>query len=271
MTTQEKVKQLAEQHPNWSARKIADVLGLARTTVIHHYHKCGIHRDRKEMQRLNNTNRDKPLYISEKAEQIILGSILGDGCIEKYRRNDENTKLRLNSQLEITQGHDQKDYLLYKKQLLEEEGVPGKITIRPAELGTRKIKGIPLFAKESYMYETRRSSSFNKYRDLFYKNKKYINRYIYKLKPLGLAIWYMDDGNLFKRTVKLFTNCFTNKDLLILQDMLKRNFNIETTQNKCSSGGKCLYVRTKSLQTFFSLVSPYIPECMNYKNWHLTP
>lgn len=265
MTTQEKVEQLAKEHPDWSARKIGEQIGLAKNTVIYYYHKCNIVRNRKEMQRLNNTNRNNPIVISETAEQIILGSILGDGCIMKYRESNENTKLRLNSMLTILQGISQEDYLLYKKSLLEKEGIGGHIVKRKGENGTRLIKGIPLYSKDAIEYRTIRNSSFNKYRDLFYKDKKYVNEYIFKLGPLGLAIWYLDDGNLYKRTIRFYTNCFTDNDLVVLQKMLKDNFNINTAIHKGPSVGKTIYVKTESYDIFFKTIIPYIPDSMLYK------
>lgn len=265
MTTQEKVKQLAEQHPEWSARKIAEQIGVTRAVVVYHYHKCGIVRDRKEMQRLNNTCRDSPITISNVAEQIILGSILGDGSISKHRESVENTKLRLNSQLTIVHGEAQKQYLLYKKELLENEGIKGYVTRKLGEKGSRLIKGIPIYSKDSFELRTIRNSSFNKYRDLFYEDKKYINEYIQKLGPLGLAIWYLDDGNLYKRTVRFYTNCFTDNGLVILQKMLKDNFDINTSIHRGPSKGKTIYIKTDSYDKFFKIINQYIPDCMKYK------
>lgn len=265
MTTQEKVEQLANEHPDWSARKIGEIVGVSRATVVRCYHKGNIIRDRKEMQRLNNTCRNHPIIISDTAEQVILGSILGDGHVSKHRESNENTKLRLNSILTMVQGIAQEKYLLYKKSLLEKEGIKGYLTRKEGEKGTRTIKGIPLYTQDSIEYRTIRNFSFNKYRDLFYRDKKYINEYVFKLGPLGLAIWYLDDGNLYKRTIRFYTNCFTDEDLVVLQKMLKINFDIDANIHRGPSTGKTIYIKTNSYNHFFELISPYIPECMLYK------
>lgn len=80
--------------------------------------KLNIHRDRKTQQKLNNTCREKSLSISPVAEQIILGSILGDGYMSP-NRHPKDTHFILNSELRISHGIMQKRYAEYKMQLLE--------------------------------------------------------------------------------------------------------------------------------------------------------
>lgn len=257
------ILEILKENPTLSNREIGKLIGKARTTVQYYLNKLNIHRDRKQQQKLNNTSRENMLSITDNAEQIILGSILGDGSISKHRK-PSNTKETLNSQLIITHGIKQLEYLKYKKDLLESEGIKCHLKERKI-YKTHYIKGIKVKENGSYILRTARNVSFNKYRNLFYSKKKYINRYIYKLNSLGLAIWYMDDGCFNKHSICLYTNGFSIKDDYLLLEVLKHNFNIEATLHKTSNIGRCIYIKAKSRKRFLELVNPHICESMKYK------
>lgn len=263
-----KIKEILKQNPRLSNREIGKLVGLTRNAVQWHIKSLGITRNRKELQRVNNTKRSFEINISDNAEQIILGSILGDGSISKWKRSNDS-KLNLNSKLSILHTEPQLDYLLYKKKLLEENGIRCAKIVKTSKekiaLLNPTILGRPYTINNRYTLYTRRAVSFNKYRDLFYKSKKYINRYIYKLKPLGLAIWYMDDGNKLHNTYTFNTQCFDLKSLKILQKMLLHNFNIKTSLNKASVKHYRIYIRRESADLFYSLVKPFICKSMEYK------
>lgn len=84
------------------------------------------------------------------------------------------------------------------------------------------------------------------------------------LGPLGLAIWYMDDGYKNKPYggCTLCTNCFNTNSLEILKEVLQNNFNIYATSNQ-SSG--VLYIPSSEFPKFKKIVEPYIVPCLNYK------
>ena len=100
----EKIKKVLLENPTLSNREIGKIVGLSRNSVQYYLNKLNIHRDRKEQQKLNNTSREKILKISETAEQIIIGSILGDGYISP-NRHPIDTSLTLNSELRINHGY----------------------------------------------------------------------------------------------------------------------------------------------------------------------
>lgn len=264
----EQIKNIALKNPNLSAREIGKLVNLHRTTVNYHLRKLNIFRDRATLQKCNNTQRSFDIEISNEAEQIILGSILGDGTITKWKRCT-NSKLNLNSSLTICHTSPQKDYLLYKKQLLEKYGIKcHKISIIPKERLQKycpTILGKTYTINDRYSLSTRRAISFNKYRDLFYKDIKYINPYIKKLDNLGLAIWYMDDGYKHVGTYFLCTNCFDLESVKLLQEVLLENFNIETTLNKGYKGAYIIHIRAKSANLFKSKIESFICDSMKYK------
>ena len=260
---EEKILEILRINPTLSNREIGKLLSIHRSTVQYYMNKLNVHRDRKQQQRLNNTCREKKLTITDNAEQIILGSILGDGYMSP-NRHPQNTHLILNSELRITQGKVQEDYVRYKKKLLEKEGIRCHLLFldnRPVH----RINGIEVKENGTYQLKTQRNVSFNFYRDLFYRPNKRLNRYMFKLNALGLAIWFMDDGHKNGRGFKLATDGFTWAEVIFLQKVMKHNFDLDTTIQKTRLGNPSLYIRVSCRNKFIKLISPYICESMKYK------
>lgn len=260
---EEKILEILKVNPNLSNSEIGKLLGVHRSNIQYYMNKLNIHRDRKMQQRLNNTCREKKLPITDNAEQIILGSILGDGYMSP-NRHPQNSHLTLNSELRIAQGKVQEEYVIYKKELLEKEGIRCHLMFldnRPPHM----INGIEVKENGTYQLKTQRNVSFNFYRNMFYRPKKRLCRYLYKLKALGLAIWFMDDGYKNGNGFKLATDGFTWNEVVFLQKIMKHNFNLDTTIQKTRLGYPSLYIRTSCRQIFIDLVSPYICDSMKYK------
>ena len=263
------IKEIISKFPLLSAREIGKLVGLHRCTINKYIKELGISRDREIIRKNNNTKRGFEIEITATAEQIILGSILGDGMISKWKRS-EDSKKNLNSHLVIQHTEPQKDYIFYKKKLLEENGIKCQtIKVLSGDIINKKYKsvinGVELKANSRYTLCTRRCVSFNKYRDMFYKSSKYINKYIYKLKALGLAIWFMDDGSSNNNRYFLHTNCFNKTSINLLQTVLKHNFNICSSVNKHGNNQYILYIKAESRELFTSIISPYICNSMKYK------
>ena len=101
---------------------ISKKVGCSKCTVQYYFRKNHIVRDRISQQKLNNTDRNKPITITEKAKEILVGTILGDATISKYKRNCEPVKI-LNSRISATHCKQQKDYVQYLYNLLISEGL----------------------------------------------------------------------------------------------------------------------------------------------------
>ena len=257
------ILQLLAEKPYLSNKSIGEIVGLSRSSVQYYLNKLNIHKDRKVQQKLNNTSREKKLKITASAEQVILGSILGDGYMSP-NRHPENTSLTLNSELRIIHSEQQLEYIKYKKELLECEGIKCYLTERK-QSKEHFIKGVLVKENKSYYLKTCRNVSFNFYRNTFYKPHKVVGRYLYKLNSLGLAIWFMDDGYKHGNTWILCTNGFAFKEVEFLQKLLKHNFNLETSIFKSNLGQPLLYIKAKSKQVFLNLIKPYLCKSMLYK------
>ncbi|MBS3114384.1 hypothetical protein J4448_04745 [Candidatus Woesearchaeota archaeon] len=192
------------------------------------------------------------LQLNPEEEQIIIGGLMGDlhcriARTSKYAR------------LEGGHGFNQKDYLIYKINLLQ------------------RLKWTTRKSKQGILYQSRSFPCLNYYYHLFYKNnKKIVNSSILeKLDKLGLLIWYMDDGTYHKRDRRAFlhTNCFSYDEQLIIQKYFEEKWGIYTkvyiSQGKNKYNGKVWYYisfpteETKKLHKLFN--SYDIPECMKYK------
>ena len=105
---------------------------------------------------------------------------------------------------------------------------------------------------------------FRPLRKIFYPDgkkifPKEISRYITEL---SLAVWYMDDGNLYNRKhVKIATDGFDEESRKLLQKLLLAKFGIKS---KLQASGK-LRFSTETLRNFFEAIKPHIHSSMKYK------
>ena len=83
----------------------------------------------------------------------------------------------------------------------------------------------------------------------------------------------MDDGTLDYRpkdhyAFSMSTDSFSVKEVALLQDVLKKQFNIITSIQTPSSRGKKytkLYIGKSGRDIFRKKISPYILDCFKYK------
>jgi len=200
---------------------------------------------------LDKIPKNKPIRLTEDEEQIVIGSLLGDGCISQS--NSDNAKLTFHHCAA------QKEYFMYKVNYMKRF-----INATPNEK-FRQDKREGWKGYYSISVSTFNNPTFTTYRANWYKglnNKKEIHESdILKLKPLGLAIWFMDDGYYSSGDLALCTQSFKKDEIGFLSNFLKERYNIETIVRKDNT----LYIRRKSHTIFINLIKPYIIESMMYK------
>lgn len=123
--------------------------------------------------------RNKLYNLPYEARQIFLYMLIGDGSLQKT------------GVLRMKHSHDQIEYLLWKRDLLESYGIK-----------TRMYSQVCHSWGKDYLCDLldTRLYIFSKiYRKLIYRPNKqiYFNSLLRTITPLGIAIWYMDDGNLY--------------------------------------------------------------------------
>lgn len=181
----------------------------------------------------------KDFYPSKIQREIIIGGLLGDGCLSKTGKQKY--------QYRETHCKKQNDYLKWKASYFNKKTL------------SKHIKGGLLFS--SY------SSTFfeNQYNNYYRNNKKHTVPLDIKLTPLILAIWYQDDGYLDKKSIVISTNCFDAFAIDTLQRQLKEEFNIITGRKLRRRKEIELTFNRENTVRFFEVCKQFIHPSMRYK------
>ncbi|WP_310482225.1 RNA ligase family protein [Chamaesiphon sp. VAR_48_metabat_403] len=210
---------------------------------------------------INLTNEDRVLIIHDSnsltyvEEQILLGKLLGDGFLHKTK--DSNS-----SAIKFSHKKSHEEYLNFCIDSLK-------------QLKTNKTRNL------TSGYGTEMTEASTEYSNAIYEEfylsfraegtKKKVPSWVAdRLSPLSLAFWYMDDGSL-SHTEKqedraLFACCnFSDADLIILLAGLK-NLGLNGVSYKSDDRQyNRIRLNKESADKMFCLISPYIPEVMQYK------
>jgi hypothetical protein len=191
--------------------------------------------------------------LSQRQKEIVIGTLLGDGYLEF-----DGFKA---SRLQIKQCEFKKEYVFW---LYEE--LKNLVRTPPKQ---RKDN-------QQWYFSTRSLEELDSLRILFYnERRKLVPLTIEKLlvSPLSLAIWFMDDGTLDYRvkshcSFTLSTDSFSINEVRLLQEVLLKRFEIQSSIQTPSSRGKKyvkLYIGKHGRENFLEIVKPYILSCFNYK------
>lgn len=234
----EKIPKLIQQGKTDS--EIGQLLGKAPSTIKRWRQKMGFIRVRKTSINYQPT----PLE-----EQVLIGSLLGDGNLTRQKGNKRGTIFSVSHCLK------QKEYIEFKHDIL-------KRTSSPITLYTFNDNRFNKQYQE-YSFRLHSNTQLNKMFENWYTPKKKIYKEdLYKLEGLGLAIWYMDDGYKPKYGgCFISTNCFSFEDLEIIKKMFLEKFNIHVTYNS----KHITYIPAKEFPKFVKLIKPYIIPSMKYK------
>lgn len=196
--------------------------------------------------------------VSTEVMQVLLGSILGDGCLELPRGYK-------NAYYQEGHGPTQKEYVAWKRRRLSKTFECSKMRFNSANNNT-------YFRIRGYTFLTR-------LRKEFYPNGIKITslKRLNQLDPLGLAVWYLDDGHYALRdNIIIFaTYNFVNKEHLLIQKYFKDKWRLDITILSTKGGkGKRIALNAKNTDKFLQLIKPIfikykIPKCMWYKLGHL--
>lgn len=182
----------------------------------------------------------KALSLSKRQREILVGTLLGDAHLETRTRG--NTY-----RLKIEHSEKQKEYLFW----LHKE-FKGWTLQEPK----RKVRAD---GRVSYEMVTISHSAFRFYAHQFYVDgKKVIPRMISKLlTPLGIALWYMDDGSLKSsrhKTHNIHTLGYSKSDIERVCNVLKDSFGIVATLHRQRNTTWRIYIKSESSEKFTSLV-----------------
>lgn len=186
-------------------------------------------------------------------DSLILGTLLGDGSIEKRWKNPR---------LRIDHSISQKEYVFWKYKVLRTIA-----TREPRILYEKDKRSGKTFPR--WYFGTKAMPDLEFYYRLFYNGRrKIISARItnYLTNPLSLAVWLMDDG--YKRNdcdaLRLSTDCFSFEEQTILQECLLKNFDI---CSKIHRKGKAwnIYIPSIEMKKIRTMIQEHIIPTMKYK------
>lgn len=193
------------------------------------------------------------LSLSKRQKEILIGSLLGDAHLEKLYTPELG-------RLKIEHSYKQKDYVdwFYKE---------FRVWVRSKPKSKRKKVWNKIYW--NYGFLTYGHGLLGKFQEKFYRRRKKIvpNDLEKDITPLGLAVWYMDDGSIKSRRHKgLFLNTqgFTKNGVQKLQRMLKNRFGLSSSTRKDEKGEQ-IYLGGESAEKFIGIIKPYIIPSMEYK------
>ena len=183
--------------------------------------------------------------LTQQQKSFMIGTILGDGYLRIIPR-------RKNAFLEINHSIVQRDYVDWKYDLLKSI-VKNKPKVRNGNGG-----------RVAYRFYTQCLPEITELFGNFYQEKKKIIPNNLTLDPMGLAVWYMDDGSRSGGSVYLNTQQFLVADQQKLQKILQDQFGINSSLNKDKEYMR-IRVISRDARKFCDIIRNHVPQCMHYK------
>lgn len=195
------------------------------------------------------------MQLSALQKDILVGTLLGDGSLKISRSGKA-------ARLQICHSASAKDYVFWKQQIFNDW-----IFSEPRYHQINK----------SLIFRTISHSMLFELREAFYIGRlKIVPKNIFDIlkNDISLAVWFMDDGNGYRRSnaYRISTYAFGLEGNLLLQQCLSKNFGLYVTLVRDSKGYQ-LYipVRNGSAARFKALVASHIIPSMKYKLENRSP
>lgn len=193
--------------------------------------------------------------LSLSQNQVILGGLLGDSSFYKDRKK-----------IVFSQSEKQLDYLKWKHSFFS----------TASNIRTAYNRWDDKTYKRNYFYLNIKGDVeiYNFICKHLYSrdNRKKISlKYLQELSPLGLAVWWMDDGNISlskrNRYGKLSTHCFNYEEHIIIQQYFKKKWNIDATIKSEKEKYYFLRFNATELKKLIQIIYVYVTEIptMTYK------
>jgi hypothetical protein len=191
--------------------------------------------------------------------QTLIGSILGDGCIQKSKTNYQYR----NASYEERHTYEQTDYVNWKGMILNK--------LKPT-LSTNKLKERRLVLATCEMFNDLYPMFYQYPVDYLYKKYKntILPTLINKLDHLGLLVWFLDDGNNNYNSLSICGGSFSKEQLQPTINIINSNLSINTYLTKAKNNPYLIYIPSQSRDKLIPIWNRLfdelkIPDCMRYK------
>jgi hypothetical protein len=197
------------------------------------------------------------LRLTEAHQEILVGLLLGDGCLET--QNAGRTY-----RLKIEQSARHEAYVRHIHELFSEWVLrPPRRRLSRASNGTISI---------NWAFQTVSHEAFQPFGLQFYGGgrKKVPGLIADLLTPRGFAYWFMDDGSMKSaesKGVVLNTQAYTAGDVERLIAVLRSRFGLQAKIREQSDGPQ-IYVAGRSYERVSEVIEPFLLEEMRYKMPH---
>lgn len=212
--------------------------------------------------------------LTERQQQIVTGSLLGDGTIWT-NFVDPFMKWQLTQSKKDWHKENKKNYMCWYAREFIDLGVSIRsVSVKPTGVAAIRCK------KESfdrYVFYTRCNKFWNDIESKWYiprtdhprfKRRKIVPTDI-KLTPLALCIWHMDDGsnNQTDANIELNTQSFTVEEVDFLIERLKQDLGIDSHKKTGGKKGQYkIYIGRDSYFGFIEMIKPHVEwDCFKYK------
>ncbi len=193
------------------------------------------------------------LRLSEFQKEVLIGMILGDGCLE-HRGNSSGAVLK------ICQCLKQQEFVSWLYAIFKD-------FVRTPPRYRSKFRN----GKENFevRFDTLTHPEFKNFYDLFYRErKKIIPESINQiLTPIAFAVWFMCDGSVKSKECVgriLNTQSFNRPDIERLISILQNKFNLQVSI-RTQKDGLQIYISAKSAQILNNLLKDKILPYFYYK------
>lgn len=227
----------------------------ARHSQFQHNHNSEIHKTYPQ--------------LTELQQSIIVGSLLGDGCVRKSKH--------LNTRFDKKQGKKQKEYVVWHYEQLKPYSRPiREILSNDQMLWNNETKSIEHYKTTKrltgYGLTTCSHPIFTEFRNKWYPNGTKTIPHDLELNSLIVAIWFCDDGynNFSNREAVIATQSFTMTETEHLCDLLS-GFDIHPkimvrVSHKTGIQQPILKMNSTSYDNLINLIKPHVIwDCMQYK------
>ena len=257
----EKIRELYVSQKK-SGKEIADLFQTSPQTIRRCLRDLGTpRRSTREANLASWSKREyRPLNINKEQDQIIRGTLLGDAHLGVQASS-------VNPVFSVGHRTKDKEYTLWKYQRLVSTGM----FRNPPFPRTKRREDSREF--ERWMIRSIQHPVLKDYHNSLYNGdgKKEITlKWLEPLGPLGVSVYYMDDGGLKGGVPYLYTYGFTLEEVHLLRYFLDLRWGVSMALVKVKYGkpkkdGVILRLEKYSLDRFKELIVPYIIPCMSRK------
>lgn len=192
--------------------------------------------------------RSLPQVLASRQQQVLIGTLLGDGCLAKHGRFH---RLFVKHQLA------QRDLAELKREVFG-DFVTMRLHQFDQNLGDRRYPCV--------QFVTRTSPVFTEWHHRFYsgRRKRIPPDIAELLTPLAMAVWFMDDGGADYAGLDIQTHNFESGETEQLVVALADRFGIQA-RTRVNKGKRIIYIPAAFVGSLRSVVEPHILPGLRYK------